>query len=80
MSTLTLSSESNGWWFRLGDRLPLFRLPDINLARPRQVVSDVQPGWFWRTPEGQRLMCALADRTGPDPLDDPEWGYQREED
>lgn len=80
MSTLTLSFGNNGWWSQSGDRVPLFRLPAINPARPQQVASDIQPGWFWRTPEGQRLMCTLADRTGPDPLDDPELGYQREED
>jgi hypothetical protein len=80
MYTLTLSFGSNRWWSQPGDCRPLFRLPAVNLARPKQVASDVQPGWFWRTAEGQRLMCTLADRAGPDPLDDPELGYQREED
>ena len=48
--------------------------------KPRQQeTADREPGWYWRTPEGQRLIEALK-HVGPDPLDDPSFDDRGEED
>jgi hypothetical protein len=41
--------------------------------------SDNAPGWFWRTPEGKRLIHQLSAQS-PNSLDNPELGNQTEED
>ena len=62
--------------------LPLqWRSASSEISRTTNVsASQELPGWFWRTPEGQAFIRAASIRSGPDPLDDPEIGWQREED
>jgi hypothetical protein len=42
--------------------------------------EDVLPGWYWRTPEGQAFIKMISAQSPADVVDDPEIGWQREED
>jgi hypothetical protein len=49
----------------------------LNSAKINEACLDREPGWYWRTSEGQAYIKAVD---GTADLDDPELGWQREED